>query len=44
VSSETTIAVAIDAGNLPMGGGLLALVRPALTLLEPGGVLAVNSL
>jgi len=41
--SESTIAVAIDAGELPMGGGLLALVRPALLLLEPGGVLAINS-
>jgi TusA-related sulfurtransferase len=34
-------AVAIDGGDLPFGGGLLALVRPALDLLEPGGVLAV---
>jgi hypothetical protein len=41
---DTAAAVAIDAGDLPMGGGLLALVRPALELLEPGGVLAVNSL
>ena len=44
MSSESTAAVAIDAGALPMGGGLLALVRPALQLLTPGGVLAVNSL
>lgn len=36
-------ALAIDVGDLPLGGGLLALVRPALQLLEPGGVLAVNS-
>lgn len=36
-------ALAIDGGELPLGGGLLALVRPALELLEPGGVLAVNS-
>jgi TusA-related sulfurtransferase len=36
-------ALAIDGGDLPLGGGLLALVRPALDLLEPGGVLAVNS-
>jgi hypothetical protein len=43
MNSEATIAVAIDAGDLPMGGGLLSLVRPALQLLEPGGVLAVNS-
>ena len=41
---DTAAAVAIDAGDLPMGGGLLALVRPGLELLEPGGVLAVNSL
>ena len=36
-------ALAIDAGDLPLGGGLLALVRPALDLLEPGGVLGINS-
>lgn len=36
-------ALAIDGGDLPLGGGLLALIRPALALLEPGGVLAVNS-
>jgi TusA-related sulfurtransferase len=35
--------VAIDGGDLPLGGGLLALVRPALDLLPPGGVLAVLS-
>ena len=35
--------LAIDAGALPLGGGLLALVRPALLLLQPGGVLAVRS-
>lgn len=38
---EGSAAVAIDGGDLPFGGGLLALVRPALDLLEPGGVLAV---
>jgi TusA-related sulfurtransferase len=43
MSHQTAAAVAIDGGDLPMGGGLLALVRPALELLEPGGVLAVNS-
>ena len=43
VNPDTTVAVAIDAGDLAMGGGLMALVRPALLLLEPGGVLAVNS-
>ena len=39
----TLAAVAVDGGDLPLGGGLLALVRPALALLEPGGVLAVLS-
>ena len=34
-------AAAIDAGALPVGGGLLALVRPALDRLAPGSVLAV---
>ncbi|MBX3459786.1 MAG: ferritin-like domain-containing protein [Planctomycetes bacterium] len=37
----TNAAIAIDTGDLPFGGGMLALVRPALDLLEPGGVLAV---
>ena len=40
---STAAAVAIDGGDLPLGGGLLALVRPALLFLEPGGVLAVLS-
>jgi TusA-related sulfurtransferase len=35
--------IAVDGGDLPLGGGLLALVRPALDLLEPGGVMAVLS-
>jgi TusA-related sulfurtransferase len=40
----TDVAViAVDGGELPLGGGLLALVRPALDQLEPGGVLAVLS-
>ena len=40
----TDVAViAVDGGELPLGGGLLALVRPALDRLEPGGVLAVLS-
>ena len=34
-------AVAIDCGDLPLAGGLLALVRPALAQLAPGGVLGV---
>jgi TusA-related sulfurtransferase len=41
--SPTLATLAVDAGDLPLGGGLLALVRPALDLLEPGGVLAVRS-
>ncbi|HWU91457.1 MAG TPA: hypothetical protein VN253_29520 [Kofleriaceae bacterium] len=36
-------AVAVDGGDLALGGGLLALLRPALDRLEPGGVLAVLS-
>jgi TusA-related sulfurtransferase len=39
----TAGAIAVDGGDLPLGGGLLALVRPALTLLEPDGVLAILS-
>ena len=39
----TSGAVAVDGGDLPLGGGLLAIVRPALTLLEEGGVLAILS-
>lgn len=33
--------IAIEVGDLSLGGGLLALVRPALSLLDEGGVLAV---
>jgi hypothetical protein len=36
-------AIAIDGGELPLGGGLLALVRPALLMLAPGGVVALRS-
>jgi len=36
-------AIAIDGGELPLGGGLLALVRPALDALQPGGLLAILS-
>jgi hypothetical protein len=43
VASDTAGVVAIDGGSLPLGGGLLALVRPALARLEAGGVLAVLS-
>lgn len=39
----TAGAIAVDGGDLPLGGGLLSLVRPALTLLEPEGVLAILS-
>src|ERR1044072_594071 len=40
----TEVAViAVDGEELPLGGGLLALVRPALDQLEPGGLLAVLS-
>jgi len=34
-------AVAVDAGELPLGGGLLAILRPALETLAPGGVVAI---
>ena len=37
------VAIAVEAGDLTLGGGLLALVRPALEHLAPGGVLAVLS-
>lgn len=36
-------AAAVHAGDLGFGEGLLALVRPALARIEPGGVLAVLS-
>jgi TusA-related sulfurtransferase len=39
----TAGAAAVEGGDLPLGGGLLALIRPALRLLEPGGVLTVLS-
>ena len=35
--------VAVDGGDLPLGGGLFALLRPALSLLPPGGQLALLS-
>lgn len=35
--------IAIDGGNLSLAGGLLALVRPAVALLDEGGVLALLS-
>ena len=36
-------AAALDAGELPLGGGLLALLRPALDRLQPGSVVALRS-
>lgn len=41
--SARAAAAAIEGGDLPLGGGLTALLRPALRLLAPGGVLAVLS-
>lgn len=41
--ASAVAAIAVDGGDLPLGGGLLALVRPALGALAPGGVLAVLS-
>ena len=39
----TLSAVAVDAGELPLGGGLLTLLRPALLRVAPGGLVAVLS-
>ncbi len=41
--TDTPAAIAVDTGDLPLGGGLLAIVRPALDRLAHGGVLAVLS-
>ena len=41
--STEVAAIAVDGGELPLGGGLLALVRPALDALDAGGMLAVLS-
>ena len=41
--SAPLAAVAVEGADLELGSGLLALVRPALDLLGPGGVLAVLS-
>jgi hypothetical protein len=41
--SPALAVIAIEGGDLPLGGGLLALVRPALALLDEGGVLALLS-
>lgn len=42
-TEAATAVMAVDCGGLSLGGGLLALVRPALNQLQPGGVLAVLS-
>jgi hypothetical protein len=36
-------AIALDGGDLALGGGLFAILRPALELLAPGGVVALRS-
>jgi TusA-related sulfurtransferase len=41
--SAEVAAMAVDCDELPLGGGFLALVRPALSELQPGGTLAVLS-
>jgi hypothetical protein len=41
MSAPATIA--LDAGDLHLSGGLLALLRPALGKVEPGGIVAVLS-
>lgn len=40
---DRSAVIAVDAGDLPLGGGLLSLIRPALSTLVDGGVLAVLS-
>ena len=42
MSAEIAV-MALDCGDLPLGGGLLSLLRPALNELEGGGILAVLS-
>jgi len=39
--AATAGAVAVDVGDLPLGGGALAIVRPALDLAAAGGVVTV---
>jgi hypothetical protein len=39
----TLAVIAVDGGDLALGNGLLALVRPAMLLLQEGGVLALLS-
>jgi hypothetical protein len=42
MSAEVAV-IAVDCGDLPLGGGLLALLRPALNELERDGMLALLS-
>ncbi len=42
-NSSTIAAMAVECGDLTLGEGLLAIVRPALDLLEPGCLLSVLS-
>src|SRR6266567_8451544 len=42
MSAEVAV-IAIDCGDLPLGGGVLALLRPALNELERDGTLALLS-
>lgn len=42
-AAEAAAQVAIDGGDLPFGGGLLALLRPALGRVVPGGVVLLLS-
>lgn len=43
MQSQNVAVIAVDGGELSLGGGLLALIRPALNALEPEGMLAVVS-
>jgi len=40
---DSSASIAVDGGGLSLREGLLAIIRPALQLLEPGGILAVNT-
>ena len=41
--ADTLAVIAVDGGDLALGNGLLALVRPAMVMLQEGGVLALLS-
>jgi hypothetical protein len=41
VTRATVAAIAVEGGDLTIGAGLLAIVRPAISLVEPGGIVAV---